>query len=341
MVIKYSYFLFVILAFASRNTCSAIVIKKFPFLMPNIHPFIDDLYICTAVRIDYSKPYHIVAFEPNATMHTAHHILLYGCKEPSTTLSVWNCGEMSSTLDGLPAFNPCKSGSEIIYAWARDAPPFNLPEGVGFLVGGDSPIQYLILQVHYAHKYKDGESDRSGLILHYTEEPLPRTAAVILLGTGGQIHPKRIEHMEASCNIEEHKVLHPVAYRTHTHQLGKVVSGYVIREENGKQVWTLLGKRDPLTPQMFYPVETPDNFTIRYGDKLAARCTMKNTRDKIVEVGQTSMDEMCNFYLTYWVEKTSPLEQKYCFTNGPPAYHWGEDDGIDVNRIPESASSLN
>lgn len=39
---------------------------------------------------------------------------------------------------------------QIIYAWARDAPKLELPEGVGFKVGGDSPIQYLVLQVHYA-----------------------------------------------------------------------------------------------------------------------------------------------------------------------------------------------
>lgn len=39
---------------------------------------------------------------------------------------------------------------QVIYAWARDAPKLELPEGVGFKVGGKSPIQYLVLQVHYA-----------------------------------------------------------------------------------------------------------------------------------------------------------------------------------------------
>lgn len=33
------------------------------------------------------------------------------------------------------------------------------------------------------------------------------------------------------------------------------VSGYRVRaDENGVDQWTLLGKRDPLTPQMFYNV---------------------------------------------------------------------------------------
>lgn len=58
--------------------------------------------------------------------------------------------------------SPCANGSpsQIIYAWARDAPKLELPDGVGFKVGKDSPIKYIVLQVHYAHidKFK-GESE--------------------------------------------------------------------------------------------------------------------------------------------------------------------------------------
>lgn len=31
----------------------------------------------------------LVGFEPNATMNTAHHMLLYGCGEPGTDKPVW------------------------------------------------------------------------------------------------------------------------------------------------------------------------------------------------------------------------------------------------------------
>lgn len=59
--------------------------------------------------------------------------------------------------------NPCKEGShtQIVYAWARDAPRLELPEGVGFKVGKASPIKYLVLQVHYAHidKFKGKRHD--------------------------------------------------------------------------------------------------------------------------------------------------------------------------------------
>ncbi|XP_034245258.1 peptidylglycine alpha-hydroxylating monooxygenase [Thrips palmi] len=317
--------------------------NKFSLLMPNVRPTVPELYLCTPVKVDPLRPYYIVGFEPNATMATAHHILLYGCSEPGSAKPVWNCGEMASADDGsgMEASSPCRagSGSEIVYAWARDAPMLKLPPEVGFKVGGDSDIKYLVLQVHYAHidRFKDGSTDDSGIILHYTQRPLPRLAGVVLLGTGGRIAPHSVEHMETSCEVKEHKVIHPFAYRTHTHSLGKVVSGYrVRRDEQGQDHWTELGRRDPLTPQMFYPVT--NNVTVRHGDRLAARCTMDNPRDDYTMIGATNKDEMCNFYLMYWVEGTVPLDVKYCFTSGPPSYHW---ESAHMNHIPdEEASSL-
>lgn len=51
---------------------------------------------------------------------------------------------------------------------------------------------------------------------------------------------------------------------------GKVVAGYRVKtSSNGLQHWDLLGKRDPLSPQMFYPIEK--NITIGYGDILVSR----------------------------------------------------------------------
>lgn len=59
-------------------------------------------------------------------------------------------------------------------------------------------------------------------------------------------------------------------FRTHTHSLGKVVSGWKI--SNGKD-WNLIGKKSPKEPQMFYPLADPE-LTFTKGDILAARCTM-------------------------------------------------------------------
>ena len=44
----------------------------------------------------------------------------------------------------------------MLYAWARNAPQLVLPPDVGFMVGRDSDVQYLVLQVYaYVHIYLD------------------------------------------------------------------------------------------------------------------------------------------------------------------------------------------
>ncbi|KAL0134255.1 hypothetical protein PUN28_001211 [Cardiocondyla obscurior] len=286
--------------------------------MPNVRPYKPELYLCTPVRVDFAKNYYIIGFEPNATMNTAHHMLLYGCTKPGSSKAVWNCGEMASANNANTA-PVCLQGSQIIYAWARDAPKLDLPKGVGFKVGGDSPIQYLVLQVHYAHidRFKDGSTDDSGVILHYTTQTMHNQAGVILLGTGGYILPRQTAYMESSCPIMENKTIYPFAYRTHTHSLGKVVSGYVIKP-NDK--WIEIAKRDPLTPQMFYPVT--HKIPVTFGDILTARCTMESTRDRVTYIGGTNEDEMCNLYIMYYMKNDTPLKRKYCFTDGPPSYYW-------------------
>lgn len=188
------------------------------------------------------------------------------------------------------------------------------------------------MQIHYAHidHFKDGSTDDSGVFLHYTKRPLNKLAGVFLLGTGGVVPPKQIAHMETSCPITEYKTIHPFAYRVHTHSLGKVVSCYAIKPDNR---WIELGKRDPLTPQMFYPVS--NRTPVSYGDRLAARCTMKSTRDTPTYVGGTNKNEMCNCYLMYYVENDTPLDQKYCFSEGPPRYYWK----YELEGIPDKEAS--
>lgn len=308
-------------------------VEKFSFRMPNVKPNLPELYLCTPVKIDPEGTFYIVGFEPNATMDTAHHIMLYGCASPGSDKSMWNCGEMASMGDkSMATASPCQDESEIIYAWARNAPALNLPEGVGFKVGKGSPMRYLVLQVHYAHidKFKDGSTDDSGITLHFTKQPLNKLAGVYVLGTGGGIPPRTTEYMESSCAIAENKTLHPFAYRVHTHSLGKIVSGYVIKDNQ----WIELGKRDPMTPQMFY--HSSFNGTIGYGDRLASRCTMQSERDHWTYVGTTNNDEMCNFYLMYYVENEEPLKETFCFSMGPPRYYWEQDGLID---IPDRAAS--
>ena len=79
---------------------------------------------------------------------------------------------------GLPwSSQPCGSGSQVVYAWAGNAAELELPEGVGFKVGGpESGIDWLVLQVHYAttHLIDQTSGDKSGISIRYTNVAMPR-----------------------------------------------------------------------------------------------------------------------------------------------------------------------
>ena len=72
----------------------------FPLLMPKVHPTLVETYLCTPVRLSEYNTNYVIGFKPNATSHTAHHILVYGCEEPGSTEEVYNCGEMSIKQPG-------------------------------------------------------------------------------------------------------------------------------------------------------------------------------------------------------------------------------------------------
>jgi len=324
------------LILAASSTIALEQVEEFPLLMPKVKPESPETYLCTPIRLDTDLTYYVVGFRPNATKMTAHHMLVYGCEEPGSKASTWNCGEMAVKQPGLTTSRPCAEGDQIIYAWAMDAPALHLPDGVGFRVGADSSIKYLVLQVHYASVDYIAESgDDSGVFLRYTEEPQPKTAGVLLLGTFGYAPAHSTTYFESSCEIEDPREIHPFAYRVHTHGLGKVVSGWRVRD---KSSWQLIGKKDPQLPQMFYPVEEK-GMTVSKGDTIAARCTMVNNRDRTTYVGATNEDEMCNFYMMYWVKGKMPISPNSCFTRGPPTWSWGGWFGGGLKNIPDIEAS--
>eukprot|EP00095_Tigriopus_kingsejongensis_P010649 maker-scaffold627_size122700-snap-gene-0.29 protein:Tk10649 transcript:maker-scaffold627_size122700-snap-gene-0.29-mRNA-1 annotation:"peptidylglycine alpha-hydroxylating monooxygenase" len=312
---------------------------EFPLLMPRVLPENEEAYLCTPLRINDDETYFITGFNPNVSTHVAHHMLIYGCEEPGSMEAVWNCGEMSTPQPGLEAKQPCQSKPQIMYAWAHEAPKLDLPQGVGFRIGQGSSVKYLVLQVHYGKLDNlPTTGDDSGVKLQFTDQEQPKVAGVLLLGTGGLAPPHSTTFFESACQIVDKRVIHPFAYRVHTHSLGKVVSGW--RVKDGAK-WDMIGKKNPQQPQMFYPVHDGAMELIE-GDVIAARCTMVNPHDQTVFIGSTNADEMCNFYLMYWVDGGQPISPNTCFTAGPPNWSWGGwQNGAGLENIPdEEASTL-
>ncbi|CAG5119523.1 unnamed protein product [Candidula unifasciata] len=277
--------------------------------MPNVTPQRVDELICTAAKLDPRESY-IVRFTPHASKASAHHMMLYGCRSPASFSPSWICNQ-NQTPSGPSHDAVCLEDTKhIVFAWALDAPEKALPEGVGLRVSGDTGINYLVVQLHYAKAFPPGVTDNSGYTLEMTNSRPPQQVGYLVLGNWGVIPPQKYEfYLDSFCEFPLNDTVYPIAYRTHSHNLGVVTSGYRIRAG----LWVEIGRNSPQLPQAFYKVSNP-GMNIRPGDVLASRCVMNSvSRDKDTIIGPRNHDEMCNFYIMYTTYQQRNLEDIMCF----------------------------
>ncbi|KAG7280784.1 LOW QUALITY PROTEIN: hypothetical protein CRUP_035449, partial [Coryphaenoides rupestris] len=273
--------------------------------MPGVTPKASDTYLCMAVPVPTKRDVYIVDFVPHASMDTVHHMLLYGCQTPVSTSGYWDCG----SVQGI-----CEDEASIMYAWARNAPPTKLPKDVGFKVGGKSGISHFVLQIHYGdiNAFKDNHKDCSGLSLQMTMNRQPFIAGIYLMMSMDTVIPpgNKVTNADIACTFDSYPI-YPFAFRTHTHHLGKEVIGYRIR--GGR--WSLIGRQSPQLPQAFYPASK--EMDVKFGDIIAARCVFTGEgRTSATYIGGTSDDEMCNFYIMYYMESKHAMPFMSCMDPG-------------------------
>ncbi|XP_078486747.1 putative peptidylglycine alpha-hydroxylating monooxygenase 1 [Ciona intestinalis] len=296
--------------------------------MPHVTVPKDDTYFCTKKLIpvgNYSTLY-ITGYTPHATQSVAHHMLLYACEIPGEeNVQTWYCDGMaaSSTTSGsLPHGSTCNSAATLVWAWAKDAPAFKLPNGVGFPVGPSTKLKYLVLQVHVKSMVKAnaGGMENVWVTAHSTPVPQPKIAGIYVSASSYEtIKPNKTRNWDIVCKYKGNIEMHPFAFRTHAHKLGVEVMGYRVRDEK----WSLIGHKNPQLPEAFYNVKNK-KLVIKRGDWLASRCVMHNFRNRVTKTGGKHTDEMCNFYMMYWTPRTKitqSLPTKEC-NNGYPWVHW-------------------
>ncbi|GFO35718.1 peptidyl-glycine alpha-amidating monooxygenase [Plakobranchus ocellatus] len=290
----------------------------------------DDLQ-CTSIKLDPEESY-IIKVDPHASKQTAHHMMVFGCEEIDNNNPIWDChaGESSGSNNSV-----CRGGErQILFAWAMDATSKSLPEGVGIRVSGETKINYIVVQLHYANVFPDGVTDNSGVTLTMTHHRPPMQAGYLVLYDVGPIPPhKKAVEVDSYCKYTRKYPIYPIGFRTHSHELGYVTSGYRIRD--GK--WTEIGRMSPQLPQTFYEVSNP-GMEIKEGDELASRCTMNSVaRDEVTVMGAGHHDEMCNFYIMYATYNQDPLKTELC-TQVSQMFHLT--DKFPAEDIPKDISSL-
>ncbi len=76
-------------------------------------------------------------------------------KPPDSPFNIWNCGNNKNhpndpNYPSHPVSPGAKSGEDTtLYLYGYKGQKTMLPEGVGFRVGANSRIKYLVLQVNY------------------------------------------------------------------------------------------------------------------------------------------------------------------------------------------------
>lgn len=288
--------------------------------MRHAHPTMADAYLCTNYDVEYDEAY-IVKFEAMANASTAHHILVYGCEfGPAASDNIWGCPPI------------CKNGpQQIMFAWAKNAPPTQLPDGVGLRIGKKTTIRSIVVQIHYAKSFAANEKpDDSGIRLHLKSEKQPFVAGVFLLMSYNFAVPPETDkfHVDMSCEYKKKYSMFPFAFRTHAHGLGSVITGYQYNDS-----YHLIGKGNPQWPQAFYPVN--GSIEVKPGDKLVARCTFNSTgRGRYTNVGSTGEDEMCNFYIMFYTDAADDRPSDQCGGNMYPDLTMNLPPGNDVTLPP-------
>ncbi|XP_071507149.1 peptidyl-glycine alpha-amidating monooxygenase-like [Diadema antillarum] len=198
--------------------------------------------------------------------------------------------------------------------------------GVGFHVGGSSGINSLMIQLHYGDHFQDGNADHSGITLTMTHTPQPFIGGIYWLWSSNiNVPPHSTNvHIDIACMYNSSANIHPFAFRTHTHCLGKVITGYLIRDGE----WTVIAQGDPQWPQAFYSLPTVYT-TVQLGDILAARCTYDSNSDVSVHVGGTHNDEMCNLYLMYYTDSIHGKPFQECGQSPHPNFFDAAPSGYD------------
>uniref|UniRef100_A0A1I8GTK7 Peptidylglycine monooxygenase n=1 Tax=Macrostomum lignano TaxID=282301 RepID=A0A1I8GTK7_9PLAT len=277
--------------------------------MPGAAPTHDDSYLCSSTKVpaNAGKELYIVGFQALSDMSVAHHVLLYGCQRPQVEPGkVGDCGGICSS-----------GGSKIVYAWARNAPELRLPANTGFVIGGASSIQYIVIQVHYLHGRS--QPDRSAVNLQLSSRPQPFTAGIFLMmAYSGSIQPGA-QHatLDVSCKYSGSSEMRPFAFRTHAHALSRAIVGYRLSPD--LQDVQEIGRASPQWAQAFYPARP--GISIRNGDYLAARCVYDATGEtQAHHIGSTHNDEMCNFYIMFSTPAGAKLGDIFsCGGGGPDA----------------------
>ena len=305
-----------------------------------------DTYAYTFAAMPTDGDHHIAWFEPKAVAPKVHHMLLFGCEGAVSPHLHTRSGGMFSPGGGEPRGSVCEnSRSEpFIFGWGKNAPPLNLPDRVGFEVGGDRGFKHLVLEVHYLDPQRSDANGTSGLTVHLRRGRPNRAMSVVAFAQGFSLPPgKPRVSVRNACVYTMARPLKAFAFRVHAHALGvevyaeRLVGGKWPNDEDegaeGAELFPavrLMG-RSPQLAQLFERIDD-SGLTIHPGDKIRVTCVYDTSnRTEVTRAGWGHGDEMCNLYLMVHAEEPAYLSCTGSQTHG--------DVRMAIQHSPDSESA--
>ncbi|KAI3387001.1 hypothetical protein SNEBB_004807 [Seison nebaliae] len=323
---------------------------KLEMRMPQIDVNEKDEYVCLKQKLPNFQ-FYITDFKSIIETKAIHHILLYGCEKIDIDQTAWKCH-----------YDKVCHGRHVIFGWSQKTKEFHLPDNVGFKVGNNTRIKYLLVNIHYKNMVK---KDSSGIQLTVSMEKRRYLAGMYLLYASIIRIPPRAHNIpvDMSCKYEGNDMT-IFSGRVHTHQLGVRVTAYRYRSKE----WRKLVDADPQQPQTFLPLfngnsstnsfrdgDTKNEARLKRNDYLMGRCEYTSDRDTFTDAGPNHKDEMCNVYLLYYIDSEKVKDDafdkrtRYCgrnlypilFKNNPNIEHHHQVDMNVPHYLPTDQLNMN
>lgn len=213
-----------------------------------------------------------------------HHWLL------SDTTQSFTAGEF---VTDVPHCNFDASKVYAVYA-VNQQEELRMPKDVGLELPAPGKGIGLLLGLHY---YNTGEptDDLSGVEICTAKSKRPIAASIVQLGPAFFALPAHRENAATgSCRSRYQGDITLIRSFPHMHELGISLNTIIERSDGTRE--TYIDKPFDFNNQIVYDV----NATIRHGDRLVTTCNWKNTTDRTVYIGESTDEEMCINFVTYY-----------------------------------------
>ncbi|GLI64570.1 hypothetical protein VaNZ11_007891 [Volvox africanus] len=261
-------------------------------------PAQDTAYLCRDFEVPNSKTkVHITNWQVAIdNPRQVHHMIIYACMaRPVNPRSMYSCMAMDPSC-------------LIFYAaWAPGADYFETPSEAGIALGGDSGVNWLILQVHYNNPaLTTGLVDSSGFQLNVSTTLRQYDIGFLTLGTLDIAIPPGVANFSStpnlcpsSCTKQMSRPVTMLMLGFHMHTLGRSIRTQWFR--NGQEL-QVLGERRAFSFNYQGPVYVDVSRNLLMpGDELITTCTWDSrSRTNITRFGESTFNEMCFNMVMYY-----------------------------------------